>query len=55
MGPYIARERKAWREYCASIYRKRFEPMGVRRDELLSDESDCEQVGNILLCLMEWT
>ena len=47
VGPYIARERKAWRRYCASIYRKRFGPMGVRRDELLSDESDCEHTYHV--------
>ena len=33
-------DRKAWREYCASIIWKRFGPMSVRRDELLSVESD---------------
>ena len=47
VGPYIARERKTWREYCALIYRKRFGPMGVRRDELLSDESDCEHTYHV--------
>ena len=40
-------ERKAWREYCASIYRKRFRPMGVRRDELLADESNCEDTYHV--------
>ena len=40
-------DRKAWREYCASIFRKRFGPMGVRRDELLSDESDCEDTSHV--------
>ena len=69
-------EENAWREYCASIFRKRLgpfssdaavsPPMGVRKDELLSDESDWEdpyimlQVSDmwtitILTCLMEWT
>ena len=50
-------ERKAWREYCASIFRKRFGPfpsdatvsplMGVRGDELLSDETDCEDTYHV--------
>ena len=37
--------RKTWREYCASIFRKGLGPFplrGVRRDKLLSDESDWE-------------
>ena len=33
-------DRKAWREYCASIFWKRFGPISVRRDKLLSVESD---------------
>ena len=46
-------ERKAFREYCASIFRKGLGPFlsdpavsplkGVRRDELLSDESDWKE------------
>ena len=46
-GLIVESERKAWREYCASIYRKRFGPMGVRRDELLSVESDCEDTYHV--------
>ena len=46
-GSIVDSERKAYTEYCASIYQKRFGPMGVRRDKLLSDDSVCEDTYHV--------